>query len=295
MVKCAPCHTTQGLGAHNIATTYADVHEPVQSLDAPAGCFIDGFDRTMPKTMGECALAAIMEGWMPMAMRLLQHAQARRVRHARPAGHHRGLGGGRDAGITPLFAGMRTAALFVASCDHRRGAGARARQAAAGRQRRGGRRGRRRRPGEGAGRSSASRSAGPGRAASSSRGTGGASRRGGRLRQGGPATRGGAGVEIARQRRGPRRRRHRGPQGHEADRHARPRRSPSTCCPTAGPRTCRTARPTRSSSSTSPADRSRRRSPSAPNRWRSRPAPTARSSTRSPAAPTSSPRSIRRR
>ena len=37
------------------------------SLDAPAGCFKDGFDKTMPKTMGECALAAIMEGWMPMA------------------------------------------------------------------------------------------------------------------------------------------------------------------------------------------------------------------------------------
>ena len=68
MAKCAPCHTTEGLGAHNIATTYDDVHDPVQSLDAPAGCFKDGFDKTMPKTMGECALAAIMEGWMPMAM-----------------------------------------------------------------------------------------------------------------------------------------------------------------------------------------------------------------------------------
>jgi hypothetical protein len=66
--KCAPCHTTQGLGFQNIAATYADVRKPVQSLDAPAGCFFDGFDRTMPKTMGECALAAIMEGWMPMAM-----------------------------------------------------------------------------------------------------------------------------------------------------------------------------------------------------------------------------------
>jgi hypothetical protein len=66
MTKCAPCHTTQGLGAHNIATTYDDVHDRVMSLDAPAGCFLDGFERTMPKTMGECALAAIMEGWMPM-------------------------------------------------------------------------------------------------------------------------------------------------------------------------------------------------------------------------------------
>jgi hypothetical protein len=68
MAKCAPCHTTQGLGAQNIGTTYADVKKPVQSLDAPAGCFLDGFERMMPKTMGECALVAIMEGWMPMAM-----------------------------------------------------------------------------------------------------------------------------------------------------------------------------------------------------------------------------------
>jgi len=68
MVKCAPCHTTDGLGAHNIGTTYADVLKPVQSVDAPPGCFKDGLDKTMPKTMGECALAAIMEGWMPMAM-----------------------------------------------------------------------------------------------------------------------------------------------------------------------------------------------------------------------------------
>ena len=68
MAKCATCHTTDGLGAHNLGTTYADVHKLVQSVDAPAGCFKDGFDKTMPKTMGECALAAIMEGWMPMAM-----------------------------------------------------------------------------------------------------------------------------------------------------------------------------------------------------------------------------------
>jgi len=68
MAKCAPCHTTDGLGGHNLGTTYADVHKPAMSLDAPAGCFLDGFDRMMPKTMGECALAAIMEGWMPMAL-----------------------------------------------------------------------------------------------------------------------------------------------------------------------------------------------------------------------------------
>jgi hypothetical protein len=66
-VKCAPCHTTQGLGAQNIGSTYDDVHDLVVSVDAPPGCFKDGFDRMMPKTMGECALAAIMDGWMPMA------------------------------------------------------------------------------------------------------------------------------------------------------------------------------------------------------------------------------------
>ena len=68
MVKCAPCHTGQSQGFHNIGTTYADVHKLVQSLDSPAGCWDDGFARTMPKTVGECALAAIMEGWMPMSM-----------------------------------------------------------------------------------------------------------------------------------------------------------------------------------------------------------------------------------
>ena len=67
MAKCAPCHTTDGLGGHNLGTTYADVRKPAVSLDAPPGCYFDGFDRTMPKTMGECALASIMDGWMPMA------------------------------------------------------------------------------------------------------------------------------------------------------------------------------------------------------------------------------------
>ena len=66
--KCAPCHTTQAAGGHNLGTTYADAFKTVVSVDAPAGCFKDGFDRMMPKTMGECALAAIMEGWMPMSM-----------------------------------------------------------------------------------------------------------------------------------------------------------------------------------------------------------------------------------
>ena len=50
---------------HNIASDYADVMKPVQSLDAQ-GCFND-VDQTMPKTVGECALISIMRGWMPFA------------------------------------------------------------------------------------------------------------------------------------------------------------------------------------------------------------------------------------
>jgi hypothetical protein len=66
-VKCATCHTTDGAGAHNIGTTYADAFKMVMTIDAPAGCFKDA-EKTMPKTIGECTLPAIMEGWMPMGM-----------------------------------------------------------------------------------------------------------------------------------------------------------------------------------------------------------------------------------
>ena len=61
-VKCATCHTTDGLGAHNIGSTYADAFKLVMTTDAPAGCFKDGDAKTMPKTIGECTLPAIMEG-----------------------------------------------------------------------------------------------------------------------------------------------------------------------------------------------------------------------------------------
>ena len=66
--KCAPCHTTDGAGnpPHNIGTTYADLSKVVVTPDAPADCFKDGFDKTMGKTIGECIVPAIMEGWMPM-------------------------------------------------------------------------------------------------------------------------------------------------------------------------------------------------------------------------------------
>ena len=68
-VKCAPCHTTEGQGSpsHNIGANYADALKVVVTPDAPAGCFKDVV-KTMGKTVGECAVPAIMEGWMPMAM-----------------------------------------------------------------------------------------------------------------------------------------------------------------------------------------------------------------------------------
>jgi hypothetical protein len=64
-VKCAPCHTGEGLGGHNIGNTYADALMPVSSLDA-MGCW----DSTLmvPMTVGACALISIMNGWMPMSM-----------------------------------------------------------------------------------------------------------------------------------------------------------------------------------------------------------------------------------
>jgi hypothetical protein len=64
-VKCAPCHTTEGMGGHNIGSNYADVLSKVQSLDA-MGCWDSTM--TMPVTRGECALISIANGWMPMAM-----------------------------------------------------------------------------------------------------------------------------------------------------------------------------------------------------------------------------------
>ncbi len=47
--------------------TYSDALLLVNTVDAPAGCFMDAY-KTMPKTIGECTLPAIMEGWMPMGM-----------------------------------------------------------------------------------------------------------------------------------------------------------------------------------------------------------------------------------
>jgi hypothetical protein len=65
MVKCAPCHTGEGLGGHNIGTTYADAFKMVNTLDA-MGCWDSTM--TVPMTIGACALISIMNGWMPMSM-----------------------------------------------------------------------------------------------------------------------------------------------------------------------------------------------------------------------------------
>jgi hypothetical protein len=67
MAKCSPCHTTEGLGNHNLASTYADAMKPVESVDS-TGCWNDADQTmfTMPKKVGECALILIMSGRMPM-------------------------------------------------------------------------------------------------------------------------------------------------------------------------------------------------------------------------------------
>src|SRR6185369_10119762 len=56
-VRCMPCHTTQRLGNHNLATNYADATKDVESLDS-FGCW-DGPNLDMPKKVGACALVLI--------------------------------------------------------------------------------------------------------------------------------------------------------------------------------------------------------------------------------------------
>ena len=64
--KCATCHTTEGMGGHNVAADYEEVHMPVMSVDAQ-GCWGDPDNMAMPKTIGECSWISIMRGWMPFA------------------------------------------------------------------------------------------------------------------------------------------------------------------------------------------------------------------------------------
>ncbi|MES1204692.1 MAG: hypothetical protein ABUS79_02025 [Pseudomonadota bacterium] len=68
IAKCSPCHAGERQGFHNIATTYADAHKNVDSIDS-VGCWKDTVpgEFNMPKTVGECALISIMNGRMPMA------------------------------------------------------------------------------------------------------------------------------------------------------------------------------------------------------------------------------------
>jgi hypothetical protein len=65
--KCAPCHVDGHLGNHDIATNYADVSKPVESVDSQ-GCWNDTDPNmhTMPKKVGECALVLINSGKMPL-------------------------------------------------------------------------------------------------------------------------------------------------------------------------------------------------------------------------------------
>jgi hypothetical protein len=62
-VRCMPCHTTQRLGNHNVATTYADTTKEVESFDS-FGCW-EGPNMDVPKKVGECALILIENGRMP--------------------------------------------------------------------------------------------------------------------------------------------------------------------------------------------------------------------------------------
>jgi len=63
LAKCAPCHSTEHQGFHNIATSYADALKPVESIDS-VGCWNDA-EMTMPKKVGECALISAQNGRMP--------------------------------------------------------------------------------------------------------------------------------------------------------------------------------------------------------------------------------------
>jgi len=66
-IKCAPCHVDGHLGNHDIATNYADVSKPIESVDSQ-GCWNDTDPNmhTMPKKVGECALVLINNGQMPL-------------------------------------------------------------------------------------------------------------------------------------------------------------------------------------------------------------------------------------
>jgi len=65
--KCAPCHTVDGQGHHNIATSYADAFKKVSSTMYD-DCYTGTLDMPMFKTVGECAAILVRKGLMPYAM-----------------------------------------------------------------------------------------------------------------------------------------------------------------------------------------------------------------------------------
>jgi hypothetical protein len=67
MAKCGECHAGQGMGHHNIASTYADAKRPVESLQFDE-CWSDFATATGPKTIGECSMLLARAGKMPISV-----------------------------------------------------------------------------------------------------------------------------------------------------------------------------------------------------------------------------------
>lgn len=67
MAKCGECHAGQGMGHHNIASTYADAMRPVESLQFDE-CWSDFATATGPKTTGECSMLLARAGKMPISV-----------------------------------------------------------------------------------------------------------------------------------------------------------------------------------------------------------------------------------
>jgi len=65
--KCAPCHTADGQGHHNIATSYADAFKKVSSTMYD-DCYTGTLAMPVFKTVGECAAILVRKGLMPYAM-----------------------------------------------------------------------------------------------------------------------------------------------------------------------------------------------------------------------------------
>jgi hypothetical protein len=65
MAKCGKCHGGQGQGHHDIASTYADAKQPVESLQFDECWTNYMMDNAMPKTIGECSMLLARAGKMP--------------------------------------------------------------------------------------------------------------------------------------------------------------------------------------------------------------------------------------